>query len=237
MSAKFALGIAAAGGVAVLALRLLRRRPPLKIISPVPEDIEISQAAALQPIAQLFKQAFGLKSDEIFPHGPYKGKLSLSTYERLKHQPDGNYVVVCGINPTPLGEGKSTTTLGLSQALGAHLGQQVLTCIRQPSMGPTFGIKGGAAGGSYSQCVPMEEFNLHMTGDIHAITAAHNLFAAAIDTRWYHENTSTTKGLFNRLCPKDKSGKRHFEISMHARLEKLGLGAKKGDPDLLTEEE
>ena len=88
------------------------------------------------------------------------------------------------------GEGKSTTTIGLSQAMGAHLGQQVITCIRQPSMGPTFGIKGGAAGGGYSQCAPMEEFNLHMTGDIHAITAANNLFAAAIDARIFHEKTS-----------------------------------------------
>lgn len=230
---KLALGIAAAGGVAMFALRLLRRRvPPRKLISPVPEDIEISQAAALQPIAQLFKQAFGLKHDEIFPHGLYKGKLSLSTYERLKHRKDGKYVVVCGINPTPLGEGKSTTTIGLSQALGAHLGQDVLTCIRQPSMGPTFGIKGGAAGGGYSQCVPMEDFNLHMTGDIHAITAANNLFAAAIDTRYYHESTASLNFIFERLCPKNTAGGRSFEASMIPRLQKLGITTR--DPEVLS---
>jgi len=205
--------------------------------SPVPSDIDISQAEPLVPVKKVFQGAFQLQDEDLYAYGPYKGKLSLGVYDKLKDKPDGNYVVVCGINPTPLGEGKSTTTLGLSQALGAHLGQSVLTCIRQPSQGPTFGIKGGAAGGGYSQCVPMEEFNLHMTGDIHAITAAHNLFAAAIDTRWYHENTSSAKGLWNRLCPKDKNGKRHFEPSMYARLEKLGLGAKKHDPDSLTEEE
>ena len=121
-------------------------------------------------------------------------------YDRLRERPDGHYVVVCGINPTPLGEGKSTTTVGLSQALGAHLGQSVVTCIRQPSMGPTFGIKGGAAGGGYSQCAPMEEFNLHMTGDIHAITAANNLFAAAIDARIFHERTASTSFLLDKLC-------------------------------------
>eukprot|EP00930_Biecheleria_cincta_P053947 TRINITY_DN3977_c0_g3_i1.p1 TRINITY_DN3977_c0_g3~~TRINITY_DN3977_c0_g3_i1.p1 ORF type:complete len:699 (+),score=156.46 TRINITY_DN3977_c0_g3_i1:264-2099(+) len=178
-----------------------------------------------------------MTENELYSYGPYKGKVNLSIWERLKNKPDGYYVVVCGINPTPLGEGKSTTTVGLSQALGCHLGQKVLTNIRQPSMGPTFGIKGGAAGGGYSQCFPMEDFNLHMTGDIHAITAAHNLFAAAIDTRWYHENSSTPKGIWNRLCPVDKFGKRQFEPSMYARLEKLGLGHKKHDPDLLTEEE
>ena len=107
--------------------------------------------------------------------------------------PNGHYVVVTAITPTPLGEGKTTTTVGLSQALGAHLGKKVFTCVRQPSQGPTFGVKGGAAGGGYSQIIPMEDFNLHLTGDIHAITAANNLLAAAIDTRVFHEKTQTTK--------------------------------------------
>ena len=124
---------------------------------------------------------------------PPCGLDSLSILNRMKDRPNGHYVVVCGVNPTPLGEGKSTTTVGLSQAMGAHLGQSVMTCIRQPSMGPTFGIKGGAAGGGYSQCAPMEELNLHMTGDIHAITAANNLFAAAIDARYFHERTASTQ--------------------------------------------
>lgn len=119
-------------------------------------------------------------------------------------------VVVAGITPTPLGEGKSTTTVGLCQAMGAHCGLRVMTCIRQPSQGPTFGIKGGAAGGGYSQVVPMEEMNLHMTGDIHAITAANNLLAAAIDTRMFHENSQTDRALFGRLCPKNKEV-RHCE--------------------------
>jgi len=210
---------------------------PVQVKNPVPSDIDISQSVPLTPVKEVFKRTFKLGDQDLFAYGPYKGKLNLQVYDRLKDKPDGYYVVVCGINPTPLGEGKSTTTVGLSQALGAHLGQKVLTCIRQPSMGPTFGIKGGAAGGGYSQCVPMEEFNLHMTGDIHAITAAHNLFAAAIDARWYHENTSSPKGIFNKLCPADKTGKRSFEKSQLALLEKLGLGHKKDNPDSLTDEE
>jgi len=142
---------------------------------------------------------------------------------------------VTAITPTPLGEGKTTTTVGLSQALGAHLNKRVITCIRQPSQGPTFGIKGGAAGGGYSQVVPMEEFNLHLTGDIHAITAANNLMAAAIDARMFHESESTDEQLFNRLLPPDKSGKRHFTKGMVVRLEKLRLTA--ADPDELSPED
>ena len=239
------LGLAAVIGGAATAAVILRRRwlpkvislagqrQALKVLSPVPQDVEISQAASLVPVRELFADAFNLGDSEVFAHGMYKGKLSLSVYDRLKDQTDGHYIVVCGINPTPLGEGKSTTTIGLSQALGAHLGQRVMTCIRQPSMGPTFGIKGGAAGGGYSQCAPMEEFNLHMTGDIHAITAANNLFAAAIDTRYFHEKTASSKFLFDKLCPPDRNGQRVFEESMHARLAKLGLPAT--DPSLLTE--
>ncbi|HEY6072978.1 MAG TPA: formate--tetrahydrofolate ligase, partial [Anaerolineales bacterium] len=155
---------------------------------------------------------------------------------RLKDVPDGVYVDVTAITPTPLGEGKSTTTVGLSQALGAHLGKRVFTTIRQPSQGPTFGIKGGAAGGGYSQVVPMEDFNLHLTGDIHAITAANNLLAAAIDARILHEtNQPDDQKLFNALCPADKEGKRRFSPSMLRRLQKLGID--KTDPNQLTPEE
>jgi formyltetrahydrofolate synthetase len=114
---------------------------------------------------------------------------------------DGKYIDVTAITPTPLGEGKTTTTVGVSQALGAHLGKSLFTCIRQPSQGPTFGIKGGAAGGGYSQVIPMEDFNLHLTGDIHAITAANNLVAAALDSRMYHESRQSDEALFRRLCP------------------------------------
>lgn len=138
------------------------------------------------------------------------------------------------ITPTPLGEGKSTTTIGLVQALGAHLNKAAFACVRQPSQGPTFGIKGGAAGGGYSQVIPMDEFNLHMTGDLHAVTAANNLMAAAIDARMFHENTQSNKGLFNRLCPA-KKGVRKFAPVMLKRLEKLGIN--KTDPTELTDDE
>jgi len=147
-------------------------------------------------------------------------------------------VVVAGITPTPLGEGKSTTTVGLCQALGAHLGKRVVTVIRQPSQGPTFGIKGGAAGGGYSQVVPMTEFNLHLTGDIHAIGAAHNLCAAALETRMFHESTQTDAQLFERLCPADAFGARSFAQTMRVRLAKLGVdGPDKVSPEQLTPEQ
>lgn len=168
-------------------------------------------------------------------YGSIKCKIHLSVRERLASQRDGYYVVTTGINPTPLGEGKSTTTIGLVQALGAHLNKKAIACIRQPSQGPTFGIKGGAAGGGYAQVIPMEEFNLHLTGDIHAIGAANNLLAAAIDTRMFHESQQTDKALFDRLCPAAKDGSRTFAPVMLKRLKKLGIT--KTNPNDLTEEE
>ncbi|HPS42324.1 MAG TPA: formate--tetrahydrofolate ligase [Anaerolineaceae bacterium] len=206
----------------------------LKRRTPVPSDIEIAQEAELKPIT-LVAAELGLLPSEIEQYGETKAKIKLEVLERLKHIPDGKYIDVTAITPTPLGEGKTTTTVGLSQALGAHLGKRVMTCIRQPSQGPTFGIKGGAAGGGYSQVVPMEEFNLHLTGDIHAITAANNLVAAAIDARMFHESDATDEQLFNRLLPPDKSGKRHFTRGMVARLEKLGISV--SDPEELTAEQ
>ena len=207
---------------------------PLDLKIPVPADIDIAQAATLKPIRQVAEE-MGLEESELELYGDYKAKIKLEVLDRLADAPDGKYIDVTAITPTPLGEGKTTTTVGLSQALGAHLGKRVITCIRQPSQGPTFGIKGGAAGGGYSQVIPMEDFNLHLTGDIHAITAANNLLAAAIDTRMFHESTQTDLGLFNRLCPKDKKGKRHFSVSMQGRLKKLGIT--ETDPDLLTDEQ
>ncbi len=207
---------------------------PLNPLTPVPADIDIAQAATLKPIRQVAEE-MGLEESELELYGDYKAKIKLEVLDRLADAPDGKYIDVTAITPTPLGEGKTTTTVGLSQALGAHLGKRVVTCIRQPSQGPTFGIKGGAAGGGYSQVIPMEDFNLHLTGDIHAITAANNLLAAAIDTRMFHESTQTDLGLFNRLCPKDKKGKRHFSVSMQGRLKKLGIT--ETDPDLLTDEQ
>ena len=208
---------------------------PIKItlLSPVPSDIEIAQNAKMKKIRDLADE-IGLLDDEIELYGDYKAKVKLDVLERLAELPDGKYIDVTAITPTPLGEGKSTTMVGLSQALGAHLNKSVFTCIRQPSQGPTFGIKGGAAGGGYSQVVPMEDFNLHLTGDIHAITAANNLVAAAIDTRMYHESRQTDEALFRRLCP-EKDGERSFSKSMMIRLKKLGI--EKTHPDDLTAEE
>lgn len=200
---------------------------------PVPSDIDISQDITPQNIAEVARDA-GILPEELDLYGSYKAKVSLDVRERLKDSPDGNYVVVTGINPTPLGEGKSTTLVGLCQALGAHLNKKVFTCIRQPSQGPTFGIKGGAAGGGYSQVVPMEEFNLHLTGDIHAITASNNLLAAAIDTRMFHEDTQKDEALFNRLCPA-KNGVRRFAPVMLKRLAKLNITGT--EPEQLSEEE
>jgi methylenetetrahydrofolate dehydrogenase (NADP+)/methenyltetrahydrofolate cyclohydrolase/formyltetrahydrofolate synthetase len=206
----------------------------LKRRTPVPSDIDIAQEAELKPIMQIAEEV-GLLPSEIELHGDYIAKVRLGVLERLKDAPNGKYVDVTAITPTPLGEGKTTTTVGLSQALGAHLGKRVFTCIRQPSQGPTFGIKGGAAGGGYSQVVPMEDFNLHLTGDIHAITAANNLLAAAIDTRMFHEKNQSDEKLFNALCPPDKDGNRRFAPSMLRRLKKLGIN--KTDPNDLTDEE
>jgi methylenetetrahydrofolate dehydrogenase (NADP+)/methenyltetrahydrofolate cyclohydrolase/formyltetrahydrofolate synthetase len=209
---------------------------PLELLQPVPSDIDIAQAQQplIKNIAKLAEEV-GILPSELELYGNFKAKVRLETYDRLKDLPDGKYIDVTAITPTPLGEGKSTTMVGLSEALGAHLGKNVFTCIRQPSQGPTFGIKGGAAGGGYSQVVPMEDFNLHLTGDIHAITAANNLLAAAIDTRMFHESRQTDEALFRRLCPTAKDGTRRFSSPMLKRLAKLGID--KTDPNDLTEDE
>ena len=153
---------------------------------PIPSDIDIAQAAKLQPILDIAR-SIGLSDDDLDLYGRFKAKVHLDVRDRLRDKPNGKYIDVTAITPTPLGEGKTTNTIGLSQALH-HIGKRVFTCIRQPSMGPTFGIKGGAAGGGYSQVVPMEDFNLHLTGDIHAVTAANNLLCAAVDSHLYHGN-------------------------------------------------
>jgi methylenetetrahydrofolate dehydrogenase (NADP+)/methenyltetrahydrofolate cyclohydrolase/formyltetrahydrofolate synthetase len=155
-------------------------------LKPPPSDIEIAQAARLRPIAKI-AESMGLTEDDLELYGKYKAKVHLDVREKSAARPNAKYIDVTAITPTPLGEGKTTMTIGLTQALGA-LGYKSIAAIRQPSMGPTFGIKGGAAGGGYSQIVPMEDFNLHLTGDIHAVSVAHNLCAAAIDARIYHES-------------------------------------------------
>jgi methylenetetrahydrofolate dehydrogenase (NADP+) / methenyltetrahydrofolate cyclohydrolase / formyltetrahydrofolate synthetase len=206
----------------------------LKRVVPVPSDIDIAQASDMKLITQVAEE-LGLQPEEIEMYGPYKAKVKLEVLQRLQNVPNGKYIDVTAITPTPLGEGKTTTTVGLSQALGAHLGYRVMTCIRQPSQGPTFGIKGGAAGGGYSQVIPMEDFNLHLTGDNHAITAANNLVASAIDVRILHESEATDDQMFKRLFPPDKQGKRHLSRGVMGRMKKLGIEVT--DPEQMTEEQ
>jgi formate--tetrahydrofolate ligase len=152
-----------------------------------PSDLEIARSVRPRPIADIATD-LGIRDDELELYGPTKAKVTLDAIRRLEtERPMGKYVVVSAITPTPLGEGKSTTTVGLAQGLNA-IGRKAAVCIRQPSLGPVFGIKGGAAGGGYSQVIPMEDFNLHLTGDVHAIGAAHNLAAAFIDNHIHHGN-------------------------------------------------
>ena len=182
---------------------------------PIPSDIDIAQSADIQPISDI-AQNMGLENEEIIPYGAQKAKVHLDVLKRLQGQNDGKYVVVTAITPTPLGEGKTTTAVGLVQGLG-RIGESSMVCLRQPSMGPTFSIKGGAAGGGYSQVVPMEDFNLHLTGDIHAITAAHNLCAAALDTRMMHERNYPGEKWKERTASSDRpDGLPRLDIDPHS---------------------
>jgi len=186
--------------------------------NPVPSDIEIAQAATLEPI-EAIAEKMGLTRADIEIYGDTMAKVKLEAIEKLKDRPNAKYVVVTAITPTPLGEGKSTTTVGLGQGLH-HIGKRATIAIRQPSQGPTFGIKGGAAGGGYSQVVPMEQFNLHMTGDIHAITAANNLLAAMIDNHIYQGNDLN-------IDPYSITWRRVLDVNdRDLRNIVLGLGAK-----------
>ncbi|TKR70529.1 hypothetical protein L596_022549 [Steinernema carpocapsae] len=206
-----------------------------KLQRPVPSDIQISRSQKPKRIQELAKE-IGIHEEELELYGQKKAKITLDVLKRLQGQKDGKYIVVTAITPTPLGEGKSTTTMGLAQALCGHLGKNTFACVRQPSQGPIFGIKGGAAGGGYAQVIPMEEFNLHLTGDIHAITAANNLLAAAIDARMFHEGTQADDALFNRLVPKDKSGKRRLSAIQQRRLGRLGIKVPEDANDLSPED-
>ncbi|MGQ9816096.1 MAG: formate--tetrahydrofolate ligase, partial [Candidatus Roseilinea sp.] len=184
----------------------------------IPTDLQITQAARLLPIREIAAQA-GLREDELELYGNHKAKVRLDVRERLADQPNGKYIVVTAITPTPLGEGKTVTTVGLSQALH-YTGRKVFTCLRQPSMGPTFGIKGGAAGGGYAQVVPMEDFNLHLTGDIHAVGAAHNLLAAALDSHLFHGNALNIDPyaiLINRVVDINDRALRNIVIGLGGR--------------------
>lgn len=150
-------------------------------------DIEIAQQAAMQEVTHLAEERLGLAAQHIDPYGRFKAKVSLDVIDELTNRPDGKLILVTAISPTPAGEGKTTTTIGLSDALN-RIGKKSIVCVREPSMGPCFGLKGGAAGGGYAQVVPMEDINLHFTGDLHAIASAHNLLSAMIDNHIHHGN-------------------------------------------------
>src|SRR5215813_5145319 len=150
-------------------------------------DIEISQAATKRRIADVARDRLGIAAENLEPYGHYKAKISIDYIKTLKDRPNGKLILVSAITPTPAGEGKTTTTVGLTDALN-HIGKKAMLCLREPSLGPSFGTKGGAAGGGYAQVIPMEDINLHFTGDLHAITSAHNLLAALIDNHIYWGN-------------------------------------------------
>ncbi|MGE0383827.1 MAG: formate--tetrahydrofolate ligase [Gammaproteobacteria bacterium] len=153
----------------------------------MPSDIEIAQQATLRPITDVARERLGIDARHLDPYGHYKAKLSLDFIQGVQDRPDGQLILVTAISPTPAGEGKTTTTVGLGDALN-RIGKRTIICLREPSLGPCFGVKGGAAGGGYAQVVPMEDINLHFTGDFHAIGAAHNLLAALIDNHINHGN-------------------------------------------------
>src|SRR5262245_24167077 len=185
-----------------------------------PSDIAIAQAAKLRPIVDVAAEV-GLGPDDILPYGKYKAKITPAAI--ASRTPKGRLVLVSGINPTPAGEGKSTVTVGVSQAL-RRLGQRVMICIREPSLGPVFGVKGGAAGGGYAQIVPMEEINLHFTGDFHAISAAHNLLSAMLDNHIHHGNPLG-------IDPRRITWPRTIDMNDRAlRSAVVGLGGLNGGP-------
>ena len=181
-------------------------------------DIEIAQQATMKPISEIARYV-GLGDDDIELYGKYKAKVSLETWEKIKDKPNGKLVLVTAINPTPAGEGKTTTTVGLGMALN-RLGQKAIIALREPSLGPSFGVKGGAAGGGYAQVVPMEDINLHFTGDFHAVTTAHNLLAALLDNHIHQGNRLN-------IDPRQVVLRRVMDLNERAlRNIVLGLGGK-----------
>lgn len=181
-------------------------------------DVEIAQAAQMKPISQVAAE-LGLGEDDLELYGKYKAKVSLAVWDRLKDRPNGKLILVSAINPTPVGEGKTTNTVGIGDAL-RRLGKKVVIALREPSLGPCFGVKGGAAGGGYAQVVPMEDINLHFTGDIHAVTSANNLLAAVIDNHIHHGNELS-------IDPRRITWRRVMDLNERAlRSIVLGLGGK-----------
>jgi formate--tetrahydrofolate ligase len=171
-------------------------------------DIEIAQAATMRPISEVAAEKLGIPADAILPYGKYKAKIPLDYIRSLSYRPNGRLILVTAITPTPAGEGKTTTTVGLGDALN-HIGKKTILCLREPSLGPCFGIKGGAAGGGYAQVVPMEDINLHFTGDFHAIATANNLLAAMVDNHIYY-------GLEPRIDPRRVSWRRTLDMNDRA---------------------
>ena len=181
-------------------------------------DIEIAQQCKMKPITEIAAQ-LGIAPEELEPYGHYKAKLSDDLAKRLKNKPDGKLILVTAINPTPAGEGKTTTTVGLGQAM-SKIGKNAIIALREPSLGPVFGIKGGAAGGGYAQVVPMEDINLHFTGDMHAITAANNLLCAILDNHLQQGNQLN-------IDPRRVLFKRCMDMNDRAlRFVNVGLGGK-----------
>jgi formyltetrahydrofolate synthetase len=196
---------------------------PVTRLSPVPSDIEIAQAAHLEPIQAIAERA-GILDDELELYGRYKAKIDyMSVLERLKDKPDGKIVNVTAITPTPLGEGKTVTSIGITEAMALN-GDRVMLAIREPSLGPVFGIKGGAAGGGYSQVVPMEDLNLHFTGDIHAVGTANNLLAAMVETHLMHGNELQIDPLtisWRRVVDLNDRALRHIVVGLGGKLNGL----------------
>ena len=150
-------------------------------------DLDIARRATLLPVADIARDKLGIDPSQLMSHGPHKAKITLPYLQSLENRPDGRLILVTATNPTPAGEGKTTTSIGLADALN-RLGHKTVLALRQPSLGPVFGLKGGATGGGYAQVVPMEDINLHFTGDFHAVAMAHNLLAALIDNHVHHGN-------------------------------------------------
>ena len=184
----------------------------------IPSDIEISQNAVMRPIVEISQQ-LGIKDDELEQYGKYKAKIENDVWESVKDRPDGKLILVTAVTPTPAGEGKTCTSIGLAQAFG-QLGVKHALALREPSMGPTFGIKGGAAGGGFSQVLPMEDINMHFTGDLHAIAAAHNLLSAVLDNSMHFENPL-------EIDPEKVTWRRTIDLcDRQLRNGEIGLGSK-----------
>ncbi|MDD3023926.1 MAG: formate--tetrahydrofolate ligase, partial [Syntrophomonadaceae bacterium] len=183
-------------------------------------DIEIAQAANMKPISEI-ADYLGVGDSYLEPYGRHKAKISLDIWEKIKDNPSGKLILVTAINPTPAGEGKTTTTIGLGQALN-KLGKKAVVALREPSLGPVFGLKGGAAGGGYAQVVPMEEINLHFTGDIHAVSTAHNLLAALLDNHLHQGNAlniDPRQVVWRRVMDLNERALRNIVLGLGGRLD------------------